>query len=387
MPDLSSRAQALQPSAILAAGDAARDVTAQPLIDLAEGDPWQDSPAIITDAAVAALKSGETHYVAAQGIPELRHAILDADPRLAALGLDDVLVTPGAKFALFVLVMCLLNPGDGAIVIDPAWVSYDPMIRLAGGEPIRVGTTAQNRYFPLMEDLERAAPKAKLIMLNSPNNPTGRVYTHDELEQILEFAKRHNLWVISDEIYDRMTFEGSFPSVLDFPAHADRIILVNGFSKSFAMTGWRVGYFAAPAPLAAAALRFLQHSQTCVAPFAQLAAAQALTSVGIAEAAAIRDDLKARRDLVDSTLGELPGLRLHPVEGGFFTWIDVSDIEPDSTRFASALRAKGVSITAGSAFGACGEGHIRLSFVRGTREELAEGLQRIADLTTSYEGN
>lgn len=383
MPDVSRRGAALEPAAIRAA-DVAAPFDAP--IDLVEGDPWMATAPDIVEAAVDGLRAGATHYVEAAGLPELRAAILAADPRLAALGLDDVLVTAGAKLALFALCMCLLDPEDGAIILDPASASYDPMVRLAGGRPLRAASRAEDRFFPDLADLEPLGRRAKLLLLNSPNDPTGRVYDHTELSQLLAFAARHDLWVVSDEIYNRTRFVEQCPSVLDFPEHAERIVLVNGFSKSFAMAGWRVGYLAAPRAVAGAALRILRRSQACVAPFVQKAAAQALTPAGLRSVERLMDDVRRRRYLVAEILSGAPGLRLHPIEGGFFAWVGVAEIERDAGRFAAALRAKGVSVTPGEAFGASGEGHIRLSFVRAPFDDLADALRRIVGLAACYRG-
>jgi len=371
---ISKRVVGVQPSATVVVSEKARAMAQEGLdvINLGAGEPDFDTPAHIVDAALVAIRKGYTHYVSSRGVKGLRETIanklkeennLDFDPA------TEIIVTPGAKLGLFAALMAAVDDSDEVLSLDPFWVSYEPCVQLAGGVPIRVPLSREDNFRVTGAKLrEKVTPRCKLLMINTPNNPTGRVLSREELEAIAEIALENDLLVLSDEIYEKIVYDGhEHISIGSLPEMLDRTIVVNGFSKSYAMTGWRLGYVAAKEPLASEMLKVQQHSVTCAASFTQYGGIKALTGPQdiVSEMVEV---YRKRRDIIVDGLDSLPGVSCHRPEGAFYAFPDVSEIGMSSLEFADmVLRKARVAVTPGIAFGDSGEGHVRLSFANSTK--------------------
>jgi aspartate aminotransferase len=373
-------------SATLAVSNKARALARQGIdvVDLGGGDPDFITPAHIRAAAEAAMHAGLTHYVNSRGIPELLAALADKLQRENGLTYDaasEILVAPGGKQAIYETVMALVGPGDEVIIPEPAWVSYVPCVQLAGATPVPLALPANRNW-----TLERSAlaavvtPRTRLIIINSPSNPTGHVMRRAELEAVAAVAAEHDLLVLADEIYEHLLFDGhQHISFGTLPGMADRTLTVNGFSKSYAMTGWRLGYVAARRPIIAQIFKVHSHSVTCATSFAQAGGVAALTGPQdcIAEMLAA---YTRRRALVTGGFNAIPGLRCPVIEGAFYAFVDIRGTGLDSVTFASRLLDEAhVAVTPGIAFGQAGEGFVRLSFAN-SDDLLAKAIERTARL-------
>ena len=378
-----SRVRHVSPSATLAASRLVREMREKGIdvIDLGVGEPDFPTPPHVVAEAKAALDAGATHYAPAAGLPVLRQAIVERAAEDYGLDYDpgrEVVVTPGAKQALFEIFLAMVDPGDEVLVPEPAWVSYGAAIHLAGGRPRFVPLDAADGYRLTADALEEAVgPRTVGIVLSNPTNPTGRVLSSPELEALALVAERHDLFVVSDQIYEEIRYDGrSLQSVASLPGMRDLTFIVNGFSKAYAMTGWRLGYLMGPSPWVEAVLKVHEHSVTTAATFSMQAAAAALRGP--------REPLRAmvqaferRRDIVASALSEIPGIRLTPIEGSFYGFPDVGALGLDSPTLARRLLEEAhVSVTPGVAFGASADRHVRLSFATDD-ETLGAGLRRI----------
>ena len=357
------------------------------VVNLTIGEPDFDTPDEIKQAANAALAAGQTKYSPIGGIPELRDAISAKLKR--DNGLDyapsEIVVSNGAKQAITNVCMAFLEPGDEAIVIAPFWAAYTGSIRFADATPVVVQTRAQNGFRLDLDALEAAiTPKTKLILLNSPSNPSGAVYTRKELEGVIALAHKHpHLWILSDEIYEQILFDGKHTSPAALPGGFERTITVNGVSKSFAMTGWRIGYTAAPAPIAAAISKVQGMLTAGANPFAQQAAAFALKEMQGATKA-MRDAYLERRDMIVTLLRAIPQVKISPPAGAFYAFPDISAyfgrgcgnrrIDSASDMADYLLDEALVSIVSGESFG--DPNCIRISFAA-SQEEIRKGVERI----------
>jgi aspartate aminotransferase len=382
---VAERVRQLRPSPTLAVSDRARALRQQGIdvIDLGGGDPDFPTPTHICQAAADAMFRGETHYVASAGIPELRRAIarkLQAENRISVTP-DEIIVTPGGKAALFVSILALVGPGDDVLMFDPGWVSYEPMVLMAGARCLHVPLLPEENYRVTREAIEAVlTPQTRLMIVNSPNNPTGRVLTREEAEAIVAVAQEHDIVVISDEIYEKIIYDGrEHLSLAAFPGMAERTLTVNGFSKAYAMTGWRLGYVAGPAPLIRQIMKVHSHSATCATSFAQWGGVAALEGPqDVIDAMVAAWD--RRRRFVTERLNAIPGFRCPLPEGAFYAFPDVSGTGLSGQEVAQKLIEEAyVGVTPGDAFGASGSGCIRLSFA--TADELLErALDRIANV-------
>ena len=382
---VAERVRQLRPSPTLAVSDRARALRQQGIdvIDLGGGDPDFPTPTHICQAAADAMFRGETHYVASAGIPELRRAIarkLQAENRIPVTP-DEIIVTPGGKAALFVSILALVGPGDDVLMFDPSWVSYEPMVLMAGARCLHVPLLPEENYRITREAIEAVlTPQTRLMIVNSPNNPTGRVLTREEAEAIVAVAQEHDIVVISDEIYEKLIYDGrEHLSLAAFPGMAERTLTVNGFSKAYAMTGWRLGYVAGPAPLIRQIMKVHSHSATCATSFAQWGGVAALEGPqDVIDAMVAAWD--RRRRFVTERLNAIPGFRCPLPEGAFYAFPDVSGTGLSGQDVAQKLIEEAyVGVTPGDAFGASGSGCIRLSFA--TADELLErALDRIANV-------
>ncbi len=370
------RMGAVESSPTVAVSDRARQLKAagHDVIDLGGGDPDFPTPQHIVAAAADAMEAGDTHYVASPGIIELRRALVDklrVDNGLE-YSPNEIIVTPGGKAAIFAAIMALVDEGDEVLILDPGWVSYAPQAQLAGATPVRVPLSPGDNFLTTEERLRPyVTPRSRVLIACTPSNPTGRVMTREELAAIARVAREGDLLVLSDEIYEKLVYDGAeHISLATLPGMRERTLTLNGFSKAYAMTGWRLGYVAAPAPIVAEILKVHSHSMTCATSFGQRGAVAALTGPQdfIGEMVAAYD---RRRHLVADGLNAIPGVRCPLPEGAFYAFPDITGTGLLSSACAELLieRAQ-VAVTPGIAFGKAGEGHIRLSFA--TSDELLQ---------------
>jgi aspartate aminotransferase len=385
---IADRVKKLAGSPTVAVMDKARRLKAEgrSVVDLSGGDPDFDTASHVTQAAIEALRSGFTHYTSSRGIPELLRAIarkLETENGAVYKPQSEILVMPGAKQALFVAAQALLNPGDEVIIFDPCWVSYAPCIEMAGGVPVSVPMNTQTAAAELKARLDRAmTPRTALVIVNTPTNPTGQVWTLDHLQALAQVVRAHDIWVLSDEIYETIVFDNArHISIAALPGMNERTMVLNGLSKSHAMTGWRLGYIAGPELLIAEMLKVHQHSSTCASSFVQKAAVAALE--GPAEYVRhMTECYRARRDRLVAHLNALPGVQCEQPQGTFYAFPNIVGTNLSSIEFAGRLlEAEAVAVTPGDAFGAAGTGYVRLSFAN-SDDMLEEGARRIARFVT-----
>ena len=384
-PSLSSRAEALQPSLTLAISARAKALQQEGrnICSLSAGEPDFGTPSFIVEAAIQALLDGVTRYGPASGDPELKLAIarkLTAENGLPTSA-EEVLVTNGGKQAIYNLFQVLLNPGDEVLIPSPYWLSYPEMARLAGARPVAVSSSAADGFRLDLQALEAAiTPATRLLVINSPGNPTGRVLSREELQQLAELVRRHpRLLVMTDEIYEYLLEEGvthhSFAAVA--PDLRDRCFMVNGFAKGWAMTGWRLGYLSGPASVIKAAAALQSQSTSNVCSFAQRGAIAAIEGSRdcVREMAVSYDQ---RRTLLVEGLQALPGITLVPPKGAFYAFPELPEACGDSVSFCQrALEQEGLAIVPGGAFG--DDRCVRLSCAV-SRETITDGLSRLARL-------
>lgn len=373
----------LNESATVAVMDKARKLKASgcSVVDLSGGDPDFPTAPHVTAAAVEALNAGFSHYTPSRGIPELLQAIavkLERDNSARYNPKKEILVLPGAKHALFIVAQALLNPGDEAILFDPGWVSYAPCVELAGALPVNVPMNMSTSAAELKARLNAAiTPRTRLVILNTPNNPTGQMWTRAQVEVLAEAALAHDLLVLSDEIYETLAYDGNqHVSIASLPGMLPRTLIINGLSKSHAMTGWRLGYVAGPEPCISQMLKIHQHSTTCATSFVQKAAVAALEGPQDYTQWMV-ERYKVRRDNLVAALNAIPGITCDLPQGAFYAFPNIAATGLDSTTFADRLLdASCVAVTPGVAFGEAGEGYVRLSFAN-SDEMLADGAERI----------
>jgi len=359
----------LSESMTVAVSDRARELQQKgvKVVNLGGGDPDFDTPPHIVEAAVDAIKKGLTHYVASKGIPALRKAITDKfqrDNRVAYDPDTEIIVTASGKLALYIALASMLEPGDEVLYFDPAWVSYEPMIRMLDGVPVDVPLHPEDNFILDGDVLKsRISPRTKAMILNSPNNPTGRVLTPEELDIVARSAQEHGFWVLSDEIYEHIIYDQRrHISLASLPGMRGLTVTLNGMSKAYAMTGWRLGYLGAPAPLCEQILKVQQHVVTCAPSFVQAAGVAALQGPQgcVVEMTAEYD---RRRRFMTDALNSIPGVHCPLPEGAFYLFPEVSFQGLDSNALAEFMIEKAhVAVTPGSAFGRAGARNIRLTF-------------------------
>lgn len=350
------------------------------IIHLQIGEPDFDTPANVREAAKRALDDGATHYAPFAGIPALREAIaadvalrkgVTADP-------SQVFVTVGGKGVMLYAILALVDPGDEVIVPDPGYPIYESLTRFVGATPVPIPILMENDFRLDVDELARLiTPRTRVLFINSPANPTGGVLTRSDLERIAELANEHDLWVVADEIYGRILYDGhEHVSIASLPGMAERTIILDGFSKTFAMTGWRLGYGVIPEWLAPHFSRLVINSVSCTSAFAQYGAIEALT--GPQDAAdAMRTEFIARRQLMVDGLNAIPGVTCVMPHGAFYTFPNISSFGRTSNEVADhLLYDAGVCGLSGTAFGKHGEGYLRFSYAN-SRENLAEALERV----------
>ncbi|MBO5556578.1 MAG: pyridoxal phosphate-dependent aminotransferase [Oscillospiraceae bacterium] len=359
------------------------------VIGLAGGEPDFATPDRISMAAIRALTEGYTHYVVGPGLPELRAAIAKKLREENGIRCDEncILVTPGGKNAIYLAIQALLNEGDEAIILDPAWVSYEPIIQAAGGVPVHVKLNWQQNYRITAEALEAAVTeKTRVLIVNYPNNPTGRILHEDEADVLEAFLLRHpQVYLLSDEVYEKILFDGNKTiSMGSRPAVADRVITMNGFSKSVAMTGWRMGYLACNKEVFQAAYKLYQHSLSCISGFLQKGAVEAFNCQReIEDMCAIYEQ---RRDLFIDILNSTPGVRCVKPEGAFYAWVYYDLKGMDSAEICEYLLEKARVVgMPGTAYGEERVACMRFSFANAT-DELIDAANRIKEAILALQG-
>ncbi|MEO0349100.1 MAG: pyridoxal phosphate-dependent aminotransferase [Cyanobacteria bacterium P01_A01_bin.15] len=380
---LAARVQQVTPSMTLAISAKAKAMKAEGLdvCSFSAGEPDFDTPGHIRAAAKQALDSGMTRYGPAAGEPQLRQAIatkLQTENRLA-YDAENVIVTNGGKHSLYTLMMIAIEPGDEVLIPAPYWVSYPEMVKLAGGTPVILPTTAQNGYKISPEQLQRAiTPKTKLLIFNSPSNPTGMVYSPDEVRALAQVVLANDIWVVADEIYEKILYDDaehlSIGAVSD--AMFERTIVSNGFAKAYAMTGWRLGYLAGPAALIEAASTLQSQSTSNVCTFAQYGAIAALESPQDC-VETMRQAFAKRRTAIIELVNTIPGLSCAIPDGAFYLFINISKTGLGSLDFCTRLlNEKHVATIPGVAFGV--DGGIRVSYAT-DMTTIERGMERLND--------
>jgi aspartate aminotransferase len=356
------------------------------IIHLELGEPDFHPAAPVVDALRDAAASGRDRYVSTRGIPALRAAIANYLRRTRRLevGSEEVLVAPGCKMALSLAMMALIEPGDEILYPDPGFPIYPSFTRGLGATAIPFGLEERNNFQPdLQEIAANITPRTSVLIFNSPNNPTGTVFSRETLEQLAELARKYDLWVLADEVYARIVFNGEFLSIRSLPGMAERTVIIDGFSKSFAMTGWRLGYAVAPKHVVDAMDLLVLNTFTCVAEFTQVAAIEALRDSTNAVEAMVAEYRK-RRDLFVAGLNRIPGFRCQIPDGSFYAWVNVEDTGIAAEEVARLLLEEaGVAGIAGEAFGAGGKNYLRFSLVS-ARHSLEEALDRITRVSVRW---
>ena len=345
------------------------------------GDPDFDTPANIVEAACESLKRGETHYTSSMGLPEFRQCVVQATKytRHFTPSIEQVLVTPGANISIFYAVQCLVEPGDEVIVPDPGFPTYYSVIKMCGAVPVRVPLCEENAFRMNPDDVRtRITSKTRLIILNSPQNPTGAVMTPEEIEAVADIAEEHDVYLYSDEIYVRMMLDDDcrFSSPATRDGCKVRTILANGFSKGFAMTGWRLGVVIGPEDVIEKMGLLLQTTSSCVPPFVQRAGIEAVCGDQTKVKAMIQEYRQRRNILVDG-LNSIPGIRCLRPGGAFYVFPNITGTGFTSEGFADYVLDKaGVALLPGTDFGQAGKGYVRLCYAT-SREGIHEGLRRM----------
>ncbi|MCL2856568.1 MAG: pyridoxal phosphate-dependent aminotransferase [Oscillospiraceae bacterium] len=348
------------------------------------GQPDFKTPQNIIDAACHAMNNGYTGYSPAPGFPEARQAIAEYAARHKGIktSKEEVVIVPGGKPVMFYTMQMLINPGDEVVYPNPSFPIYESCIRYAGGVPVPLRLSAENDFRLNLEEFKKLiTPKTKMVLINSPSNPTGGVFTREDILAIAEVLKgRPDIFILSDEIYDRLIFEGEVFSIASLPEFKDRTIILDGFSKTYAMTGWRLGFGILHPELAKQMEMLMINSNSCTASFSQMAAIEALN--GPQDAV---DEMRAafieRRNYLVSALNSIDGVKCCMPQGAFYVFPDISSFGiPDKTFAERLLDEAGVAAAWGTAFGAFGEGYIRLSYAN-SMDNIKEAVERLAKFT------
>ncbi len=381
--EISTRAAQLTPSLTLSIDSKAKAMKAEgiDICGFGAGEPDFDTPEHIKQAAIAALEGGFTKYTPSSGLPELRQAI--ADKLAADNGLEyrpsQIIVSNGAKHSCYNAILATCEPGDEVIIPSPYWVSYPDMVKLAGAEPVIVQTNERNGWKMTAAEFENAmTPRTKMVIINSPGNPTGAVYTREELEAIVEVAAEEDIYILSDEIYEKLVYdEAKHVSIASLSKQAyDLTITINGFSKSYAMTGWRLGYMAAPEAIAKAVDSIQSHSTSNPNSFAQKGAIAALKG-DQQPLSDMHDEFDMRRHYMYDRISKIANITAVKPQGAFYVLVNISQLGLTSQNFADRLLSKAnVAVVPGAAFG--DDRTIRLSYATSI-DVIKKGLDRFQD--------
>lgn len=380
---LAKRVENVKPSQTLEIEAKAKCLKAEgvDVISFSAGEPDFDTPQPIKDAAIHALRQGFTKYTPASGMVELKQAISEklARENKLAYSTDQIVVTCGAKHAIYNVLQVLIEEGDEVIIPSPYWLSYPEMVTLAGGVPIFLKTSSRDSYQFPVQALERLiTKKTKVLILNSPSNPTGAILSKELLIEIAAVVQKHALFVVSDEIYEHLIFDGSFHYSIGAtsPATLEQTITIGGASKSYAMTGWRIGFLAAPKPIAAACVSLQSHSTSNPTSFAQVGYLEALKS-GSSAVSQMRAAFQKRRDLMFRLVSDIPKLKPFKPAGAFYLFVDITETGLDSLTFSDRLLVEAqVAVVPGISFG---DDHaIRISFAS-SENKIETGMRRICE--------
>lgn len=388
MGEISELSKSIVKSKIRVMYDRAREINAADILNFTVGEPDFTTPGRIAAVACECIQSGMSKYTPNSGIDEFKEAIAEKFSKTLhpINSRTEVLITIGASEAIFTAMMTVLNPGDEIIIPSPAWTNYDGQVKIVRGIHKPVITSEENNFIPTAEQIaSQIGPKTKMLLLNSPNNPTGKEIPTDELKKIAEVAINHDLIVISDEVYKTIRYsESPYVSIASLPGMAERTIVVDSLSKAFASPGWRVGYAIGPEWL----MKNMPKTHDCTvtgvcAPF-QYAGAYALRNCD-REAREMRDKFLERRNFLISKIREIRGLKYFEPDGAFYLWISIKDLKIPSEDFCFGLLAKEhMAIVPGSGFGAAGEGYIRFTYATGI-DKLAEGCERLKRYVNSIQ--
>lgn len=352
------------------------------IVHLEIGEPDFDTPQNIIDAAKTALDNGFTHYGPSNGLLQTREAIANYINRKRGMEIynaNEIVVTPGAKPILFYGMMAVIDEGDEVIYPNPGFPIYESMINFLGAIPVPRPLKEKNEFRLDVADLEASiTPKTRMIIINSPQNPTGGILTHEDLRGIADLAIKHDIIVLADEIYSQITYDDfKHESILQFEGMKERTILLDGFSKTFAMTGWRMGYGAMPENIAKVVAKLQTNCTSCTSSFSQIAGIEALSTNTDPIAAEFVAEFKRRRDVIVARLNEMPGIRCHSPKGAFYVFPNIEATGMTSQQFADfSLYEAGVACLSGTAFGEFGEGFVRFSYANSV-ENIEEAMKRI----------
>ncbi|MEE8417299.1 MAG: pyridoxal phosphate-dependent aminotransferase [candidate division Zixibacteria bacterium] len=351
------------------------------IIHLEIGEPDFDTPRNIIDAAIDALRDGWTHYGPSAGLPELREAVADEVTRTRGVKVDpaDVVITPGGKPVMFFAMLALIDSDDEVIYPNPGFPIYESVINFIGAKPVPIRLREENQFRLDVDELASlVTPKTKMIVVNSPQNPTGSVLTEEDLRAIADIAIKNDIIVLSDEIYSRTIYDGEHRSMYSFDDMPERMIILDGYSKTYAMTGWRLGYGVMPAPLAEQVAKLQTNCNSCTASFSQIAGISALTGPQT-EVEAMNREFRKRRDIVVAGLNEIKNVHCLVPDGAFYVFPNVSGAGLKSEELADRiLNEAGVAVLSGTSFGSFGEGFIRISYANSI-ENINKALQRMRD--------
>ena len=381
---LTKRINVLSESITIAVSTLAQELKAEgkDILSFSAGEPDFDTPKVIKEAGIKAIEEGFTKYTAVDGIPELKKAVIEKLQRDNGLKyeMNQVIVNNGAKHSLFNLFQATIEDGNEVIIPAPYWVTYPELVKYCGGKPVTIDTDDTTGFKITAAQLKAAiTPKTKMLILTTPSNPTGAIYSKAELEALAEVLKGTDILVASDEMYEKLTYEGEFCSTASISEDMfKRTITINGLSKSVAMTGWRFGYMAsADAELIKATKKLQSQSTSNICSITQKAAIPGLDGSADADIAMMREEFKKRRDEAVRLLNEIEGLSVLKPDGAFYLFVNIKEVSNDSLAFAKELlESKGVAVVPGVGFGS--EGYFRFSFASSI-ENIREGIKRIAE--------
>jgi aspartate aminotransferase len=377
---ISERVQRIQESGTMKMKELAgqKKKEGKKIISFTVGEPDFDTPKHIVEAAKKALDEGKTRYLDAPGLPELREAIAQKAKAENGIPCDssNVLITP-TKQAIFETILATINEGDEVLMPNPSWVTYEPCVQLAGGKAVPVTTTDENQFRFIPEDVaELITPKTKMILFNSPSNPCGAVETYEDIKGIADLAKDHNLLVLSDEVYEKIIFDGmKHYSIAAEPNMMDRTITISGFSKTYAMTGWRMGWLIAPKPIFKGVNKIQQHSITHAVSFAQYGGLAAITGPQEPVKMMVKE-FEERRDLIMKLMKEIPSFSCDTPKGAFYVFPRYEGKMNSEEMALHLMDHAEVALTGGSSFGSAGEKHLRISYAT-NKKNIQDGMERI----------
>jgi len=390
MRSIASRMSVMSGEGALSVFARAKELEAQgrSIIHLELGEPDFHPGQSVIDSAAKSLADGKDRYCAVNGIPALRQELSSylARTRSIEVSADNIVLAPGCKIALFLAMMALLEPGDEVLYPDPGFPGYPSITLGLGAVPVPFELSARNNFQPdPAEVAAKITPRTRMLLTNSPGNPTGTVYTDAVQRALAELAVKHDLWVLSDEIYARIIYDREYLSMLRYPGMAERTLIIDGFSKSFAMTGWRLGYTVGPPEVVPALVMMAINTYTCVAEFTQYAAIDALRDRE-GNTPRMVGEFARRRDQFSRDLNRIPGFRCQPPEGAFYAWVDVSGTGITAEELCRILlEDAGVAAIPGAAFGPSGKDFIRFSFAS-SMAALKEAVDRIEKVSTAWQG-